>query len=348
MNFAGTVPARNSHIGCGTCGPGHRRLAAPGLVVTGLIAVLLAAQPAAGRELTFAGVNAADFAKFRKRGRESLITAQVLLDRAGFSSGVIDGRRGSNFANARRAFQERNELEPTGALDRETFVALGEISREPPLIEYVISADDVRGPFVEQVPDDYEKKAALKRLSYTGPLELLAERFHMDEELFKALNRDKPLTAGTTITVANIRQVPPKVQVTRLVVEKERRSLKAFDRDGKLVGFFPVSLGSDDRPAPSGTLKITRVVHNPAYTYDPRFNFPGVRTDKRLKIAAGPNNPVGAVWMNLNERTYGIHGTADPAKVGKVHSHGCVRLTNWDARTLAAMVRKGTIVDFVE
>jgi lipoprotein-anchoring transpeptidase ErfK/SrfK len=333
MNFAGTK-----------CGLEPRRVAALGLVM----ASLLAAQPAAARALTLAGVNAAEFSKFKKKSRESLIKAQVLLDRAGFSSGVIDGRLSGNFTSALRAFQELNELKPTGELDPQTFLALGEISPEPPLIDYVITADDVRGPFVEQIPDDYEKKAALKRLGYTGPLELLAERFHMDEELLQALNRDKPLTAGTTLTVANVRQIPPKAQVTRIVVEKERRSLKAFDRDGKLVGFFPVSLGSDDRPAPSGTLKITRVVHNPAYTYDPKFNFPGVNTDKRLKIAAGPNNPVGAVWMNLNERTYGIHGTAEPAKVGKVHSHGCVRLTNWDAKTLAAMVSKGTVVEFVE
>jgi lipoprotein-anchoring transpeptidase ErfK/SrfK len=336
MNFAGTMPEPRSL--------NPRRLAALGLVVAGL----LAAQPAAAGALTLAGVNGAEFSKSKKKSRESLIKAQVLLDRAGFSLGVIDGRRGGNFTNALRAFQEQNELRPTGELDRETFVALGEVSPEPPLMDYVITADDVRGPFVEQIPDDYEQKAALKRLGYTGPLELLAERFHMDEGLLQALNRDKALTAGTTITVANVRQAPPKAQVTRIVVERERRSLKAFDRDGKLLGFFPVSLGSDDRPAPSGTLKITRIVHNPAYTYDPRFNFPGVKTDKRLKIAAGPNNPVGAVWMNLNQRTYGIHGTAEPAKVGRVYSHGCVRLTNWDARMLAAMVRKGTVVEFVE
>jgi lipoprotein-anchoring transpeptidase ErfK/SrfK len=296
----------------------------------------------------YAGVNAADFAKGRKKSRETLIKAQVLLDRAGYSSGVIDGRAGTNFANALRAFQERNELRPSGKLDAPTWAALGEASPEPPLVEYVVTADDVKGPFTEAIPDSYEKKAELKRLAYTGPRELLAERFHMDEDLLESLNRDKPLTAGTTLIVANVRQTPSKVQVTRIVVEKTRRALKAFDRDGKLVGFFPVSVGSEDRPAPSGPLKITRVVHNPVYTYDPKFNFAGVKADRKLKIAAGPNNPVGAVWMNLNSRTYGIHGTAEPDRVGKVYSHGCVRLTNWDARTLAAMVKKGTVVEFVE
>jgi lipoprotein-anchoring transpeptidase ErfK/SrfK len=321
-----------------------RHLAAIGLLVAGLFA----ADAGCARDLTLAGINAADFAKGRKKSRDILIKAQVLLDRAGYSSGVIDGRAGTNFANALRAFQERNELKPSGKLDAPTWAALGETSREPPLVEYAITADDVKGPFTEEIPDSYEKKAELKRLAYTGPLELLAERFHMHEDLLEGLNPGKALTAGTTITVANVRQTPSKAQVTRIVVEKERRALKAFDRDGKLVGFFPVSLGGEERPAPSGTLKITRVVHNPVYTYDPKFKFAGVKADKRLRIAAGPNNPVGAVWMNLNERTYGIHGTAEPDKVGKANSHGCVRLTNWDAKTLAAMVKKGTVVEFVE
>jgi len=138
------------------------------------------------------------------------------------------------------------------------------------------------------------------------------------------------------------------VEVERLVIDKVESSVRAVDRDGNLVGFFPASLGSDEKAAPHGTLKITRVVHDPVYYYNPKFQFPGVSAHRKLRIAPGPNNPVGTVWMNLNERSYGIHGAPEPFKVGRTYSHGCVRLTNWDARALAAMVKRGTIVEFID
>jgi lipoprotein-anchoring transpeptidase ErfK/SrfK len=302
------------------------------------------------RELTAADVNAADFSTAHQRkSRAVLIKEQVLLDRAGFSSGVIDGRASGNFANALRAFQEQNGLETTGEPDEPTWSKLGATSAEPVLINYVITRDEASGPFAAEIPDSMEKMVGLKRLAYTGPVELLAEKFHMDEDLLEQLNPGRPFDLpGTVIVVANVNRTPPKAEVTRLEVNKGQRFVRAFDRDGKLVGFYPASIGSDEKPAPTGTLKITRVVRYPVYYYSPRFNFAGVKAEKRLKIAPGPNNPVGSVWMNLNARTYGIHGTAEPEKIGKTSSHGCVRLTNWDARALAAMVKKGTTVAFQE
>ena len=281
--------------------------------------------------------------------RPVLIKAQVLLDRAGFSSGVIDGRAGTNFINALRAFQQQNGLPERDDLDPATWAKLVATSEDPILTEYVVTPEDVRGPFVPEIPFSFEKKAELKRLAYTGPSELLAERFHMDEDLLDGLNPEAAVDRpGTSIVVANVNKIVPRVEVTRVVVEKAQRSVRAYDRDGKLVGFYPASIGSDEKPAPSGTLRITRVVREPVYFYNPKFRFPGVQAQRRLKIAPGPNNPVGSVWMNLNERSYGIHGTAEPAKIGRTYSHGCVRLTNWDARALAAMVKKGTVVEFVD
>ena len=302
------------------------------------------------RPLAMADVNAAEFSTPQSRKkREVLLRAQVLLDRAGFSPGAIDGRRGGNFANALRAFQQHHELADSGTLDAPTWSKLTEGASDPVLIEYVTTADDVKGPFAEEIPDSLEKKATLKRLGYTGAVELLAERFQMDEDLLEDLNPKKEYDKrGTTIVVANVKQASPKLQVTRIVVEKGKRTLRAFDPEGRLVGFYPASIGSDERPPPSGTLKITRVVYNPHYVYDPRFQFDGVKAKTKIRIAPGPNNPVGSVWMNLNERSYGIHGTAEPSKIGKTYSHGCVRLTNWDAKVLAAMVKKGTTVEFVE
>src|SRR3712207_8258259 len=115
-------------------------------------------------------------------------------------------------------------------------------------------------------------------------------------------------------------------------------------KDGKLVAFYPASIGSEEKPAPSGSRKVERVAQNPTYTYNPKYQFKGVKSDKPFTIKAGPNNPVGAVWIDLSIESYGIHGTPEPEKVGKTYSHGCVRLTNWDVRQLAAMVEKGTPV----
>jgi lipoprotein-anchoring transpeptidase ErfK/SrfK len=321
------------------------------ITITRLAVALCFAWPGAASacQLTLAAANGVDFACPQpKETRAALIAAQVLLDRAGFSPGPIDGRQGGNFLNALRAFQQQNGLKDSGELDPPTWSKLTASSAEPVMTAYVVSAEDVRGPFVAEIPDDFEQLAALKELAYTGPAELLAEKFHMDEELLRELNPGKSIDrAGISILVANVRRTPPKGHAVRLVVDKARRFVRAFDGEGKLVGFFPASIGRDEK-APTGTLKITRVVQDPVYYYDPKFQFPGVNARQRLKIAPGPNNPVGSVWMNLNERTYGIHGTAEPSKIGKTYSHGCVRLTNWDAKTLAAMVKKGTTVEFVE
>src|SRR5262245_2131895 len=314
-----------------------------------LLATTLAG-PALARELTAAEGNGADITKSKDKGsRPVLIRAQVLLDRAGFSPGVIDGRAGGNFVNALRAFQQQNRMKESGELDPPTWSKLVETSADPALSDYVITDDDAKGPFVEEIPDGFEKKAELKRLAYTGPEQLQAEKVHMDEDLLEQLNTGKALDRpGTSIVVANVTQTPPKIQVQRVVVEKNQRSVRAFDREGKQVGFYPASIGSEEKPAPTGTFKITRVVRDPVYFYNPKFQFRGVRAKQKLKIAPGPNNPVGSVWMNLNERSYGLHGTAEPAKVGKTYSHGCVRMTNWDAQKLATMVKKGTKVEFVD
>ena len=140
----------------------------------------------------------------------------------------------------------------------------------------------------------------------------------------------------------------PGAKAGKLVVRKSEHALHALDKDGKLVAFYPASIGSEEKPAPSGSYKIERVAQNPTYTYNPKYKFKGVKSDKPFTIKPGPNNPVGAVWIDLSLESYGIHGTPEPAKVGKTYSHGCVRLTNWDVRQLAQMVEKGTPVEFVD
>jgi lipoprotein-anchoring transpeptidase ErfK/SrfK len=328
------------------------RLSAEILVVCFLS---LSVVDARAESLSLATVNAAEFsgktarkAKLIQKNTKLLLKAQILLDRAGFSSGVIDGAKGGNFTKALAAFQRENGLNDTGKLDEATWSKLAATSGEPVLTEYEITRDDVRGPF-EEIPDDWEKQAQLKQLVYTGPRELLAEKFHMDEGLLERLNPNVAFSqAGTRIVVANVPQGPGKARAERVQVHKKERSVRVFDGSGKVIAFYPASVGSDEKPAPSGRHRITRIVQNPVYVYNPAFGFAGVEIKKKLRIAPGPNNPVGLVWMNLTQHIYGIHGTAEPARVGKVHSHGCVRLTNWDVKALAAMVKKGTTVEFVE
>lgn len=313
-----------------------------------VFAAIAFAAPASATEAVLSDINgAALVATAEDQPRAVIVKAQILLDRAGFSSGAINGRASENFTNAVRAFQHENGLKESGELDEVTWEKLNKTSSAPQMVEYVITTADIRQPYAPDIPDDLEKMTTLPRLSYRNPKEMLAERFHMAQDLLTDLNPgvgfDK---AGEKIVVANVIRRLPLGTVTRIDVDKPNHMIRAYDAGGKLVGVYPASIGSVEKPAPTGTLHITRIIRNPVYYYDPRFNFPGVEAKTRLRIAPGPNNPVGAVWMNLTLRSYGIHGTAEPEAVGKVGSHGCVRLTNWDAWALAAMVRHGTRVNF--
>ncbi|MER9009045.1 L,D-transpeptidase [Mesorhizobium sp. M0894] len=189
--------------------------------------------------------------------------------------------------------------------------------------------------------------ARLSRLGYRNAAEKLAERFHISEPLLQRLNPGIGFRkAGTKLLVPDIDRGDPGAAIAAVEVDKEARVLRALDPSGKALAVYPASIGSDEKPAPSGQAEVKRVVHNPTYHYDPHFAFKGVKTKRPFTIAAGPNNPVGSIWIDLSIESYGIHGTPEPGKIGKTFSHGCIRLTNWDAEDLASMVQKGTKVTF--
>ncbi|MCE4223852.1 murein L,D-transpeptidase [Methylobacterium sp. C25] len=321
--------------------------------------------------LTIDAVNGAAFtelkldkssvAKPRRQGRDVrpdplLIKVQVLLDRARFSPGAIDGRDGDSLRGALADYAAAQGLPATGNLDRVLFDRLQATSADPVVMRYVITDDDVRGPFAK-IPAKLEEQRDLKAMDYTNVREMLAERFHMQRDLLSALNPGKPLDQpGIEITVAAVpplergkpKDSPAAPKVARIEVDKRARRVQAFGGDGALLRSYPASIGSEEKPAPTGSLKATRAAFDPWYTYNPKYAFKGVKTRRSFKIAPGPNNPVGLVWIDLSIPSYGIHGTPEPEKVGKTESHGCIRLTNWDARDLASHVEKNAKVDFLE
>ena len=269
--------------------------------------------------------------------------AQVLLARARFSPGEIDGVAGSNQARALRGFQAARGLEVSGELDDATWDALA-ADASPALIDHTLTAEDLAAPYVE-VPDDMMEKSKLDRLGYASAWEALGERFHSSPELLQSLNPDVDPRVGATLRVPNVRDLPPLAKAARIVVSESDATLVVLDGNDRVMAQFPVTSGSEKDPLPIGKWTVETVAMDPTFHYNPELFWDADPEHSKATVAAGPNNPVGPVWIDLSKPHYGIHGTPEPARVGKTASNGCVRLTNWDVLALVDAVEAGTPVE---
>ena len=275
-----------------------------------------------------------------------MIKLQILLDRAHTSPGLIDGRSGKNVTNALRGFEQRSNLPVDGKLDADVWKLL-QLDTKDVLVRYELKDSDLEGPFVEAIPTDFAEMARMQLLSYTGPIELLSEKFHIHPDVLRALNPHLRLKPGEQIFVPDVRDVAPKEEVARIEVDKEDNVVRGYSSEEAVVVSYPASIGSEENPSPEGTMEVRTVAENPKYSYHPDKNFQQGDNTEPLDLPPGPNSPVGSVWIDLTKETYGIHGTPNPELVGKAGSHGCVRLTNWDAEELAGLVKAGTKVAFI-
>jgi lipoprotein-anchoring transpeptidase ErfK/SrfK len=283
----------------------------------------------------------------------SVLRAQVLLDRAHFSVGAIDGRWGRNSAVAVWLWQRAHGMAPSGDVDEATFRSLAAAGENvQPVVQYTLTADDVKGPFVH-VPDDVYEKQNLSCLCYESLREKLAERFHSAEDFLELLNPDvkfSELQAGATINVPNVR--PPftndQKDIAKVVISIAGNSFNAFDAAGNMVFHAPSTLGAGYDPSPDETLHVVKIVPDPHFHYDPTLYHEVPDSEPDAHLPPGPNSPVGIVWIALSKEHYGVHGTNDPEAIGYASSHGCVRLTNWDAQEVEHRISEGVQVAFID
>lgn len=290
---------------------------------------------------------------------QQALGVQIALDRAGFSPGEIDGQAGPKTRLALSEFQKTSSLQPSGVVNEETLAAL-RVSAEP-LVNYTITQQDVAGPFIDKMPRDMMDASKLPSLGYTSAVEALAEKFHSSPALMRKLNPGAAWAPGEVIKVPDVEpfELPSKNQkpaagvkatagakpaAVEVILSGTTKSLIVRDAGGKTLMHAPVTVGSEKDPLPIGEWKVVGVSWTPVFNYNPDLFWDADPKHAKAKIPSGPNNPVGVVWVDISKEHFGLHGTPEPSTIGRTESHGCVRLTNWDAAKLGRLVSVGTRV----
>ena len=295
----------------------------------------------------------------------SILHVQVILDHLGFGPGVLDGRGGQSLVAALKGFQESRGLPITGKTDAKTLGALYQYRAQRPVAAITLTREILAGPYINPLPKDYALQAKLPTIGYRTPMEKLGEMFHTTPAVLIALNSPTTrLKVGNKIIVPNAlptsRDYDPKLRADwrqtlamlkvdanqptadHVVVDKSDAVLRVLDKNDKLIAQFSATMGSSKDPLPIGTWKINGADYNPKYHYNPDLFWDAKKDADPAMLPPGPNGPVGVVWIDLSKEHYGIHGTPNPETIGRAESHGCIRLTNWDAARLSMMVKPGT------
>ncbi len=295
----------------------------------------------------------------------NILHVQVILDSLGFGPGVLDGKGGQSLTAALKGFQEAKGLPRTGKPDAATLRALYPYRAKRPTAQFTLTREALAGPYFNPLPKDYGDQAKLPSIGYATPMEKLAEMFHTQPAVLIALNSPTTrLKVGNTIVVPNAlpasRNYDAKLpdhwrqtlnmlnvdatqpEADHIVVDKSDSVLRVLDKNDRLIAQFSATMGSEHDPLPLGTWKINGADYNPKFHYNPDLFWDAKKGDEKEMLPPGPNGPVGVVWLDLSKEHYGIHGTPHPETIGRTESHGCIRLTNWDAARLAQMVKPGT------
>jgi len=307
----------------------------------------------------FAGILMLALAPFAA-GDLKVLELQAGLDRAGYSCNTIDGVWGPKSSAALRAYcRDRKLRQP--ATPEEALAKYFPAADTGTFVRVRVRAEDIAA--LVDMPAAPEEKAALEHMGYASIRDMFAERGHMSKTAFDRLNAGlagAPLKAGAEVVIPYFPSIaeeldawpkrdrpkgaPVRPNAAEVRISLSRCEISAYDDEGKRLAFFPCSIAKSKSKLPAhGELEIVNRIPNPNYTYTPDAAVQGAKASRHI-FPPGPRNPVGVAWLGLNLPGYGIHGTPSPESVGKPESHGCFRLSNWNAARLYAICPIGTKV----